>query len=137
MTRGAPAVVVVGRYAGVVGVLTDLLAAAGVDVGTGAAGDTDGIDAVRDALCDADVVVLTAAPGDPTAAVALHAATGRDPATVVAVTWHPDDELVPLPAGVRRVRAGRIRTGLPVAVADAVAASRQARGCSVEGHLEA
>ena len=116
MSPHPPTVVVVSRYGGVAGVLVEVLDAAGIAVAATAALDVDGLAAVGRALTDADVVVVTAAPADPTAGMAV---AGRPAQAVVAVTWHPEDEQVPLPEGVRRVRAGRIRWDLAAAVAAA------------------
>jgi hypothetical protein len=101
----------VGRYAGVVGVLAAWLAEDGVAVAGTAAVDAG--DDVGGCLAGAGSAVVTAAPGDPTAEVALAVLA---PQRVVAVTWHPADERAGLPAGTRVVEAGRIRADLAAAV---------------------
>ena len=105
-----PTAVVIGRYAGAVGVLAEVLAAAGVVVEAAAGVDAVGLAAVA-ALVTANpdaVVVLTLSPDDPTRDLAV----GR---RAVAVTWHPADERPDLP-GARVVPAGQIRSGLAAAV---------------------
>lgn len=99
--------VVVGRYAGTVDVLAQVLRASGVAVRAAAGIDVDGpaaIGSVLRAHPDA-VVVLTLAPDDPTRELVA----GRD--RVVAVTWHPADERPDLP-GARVVESGRIHADL-------------------------
>lgn len=106
-----PASVVIGRYAGAVGVLAEVLVAAGVAVEAVAGVDAVGVAAVAAVVAahpDA-VVVLTLSPDDPTRD--LLGARDR----LVAVTWHPADERPDLP-GARVVQAGQIRTDLPAAV---------------------
>ncbi|CAN5160125.1 hypothetical protein BH23ACT9_BH23ACT9_28010 [soil metagenome] len=108
-------VLVLGRYAGTVGVIADLLTAAGVAVHGSGALDTDGADALAGLLvATADAVaVVTIAPSDPVLPLVLERIL---PDRVVAVTWHPVDERPDLPEGVTVVAAGRIHADLPTAI---------------------
>lgn len=115
---GGRAVAVMGRYLGVVGVLADVLRGAGLDVVVAwAADDPAGPPRPTTAsLADADgiVVVVTVAPGDPTLQD-LRADGLADP--VVAVTWHPSDELGEVPGPAVLLGPGEVLTGLADAVA--------------------
>ncbi len=105
-------VLIVSRYAGTADVLADLIRGdppAGTDIQTGAV-DRDGLASVQKRIADAGthpstVVVVTAAPGDPTLTLVTALIPGH---RVVAVTWHPDDERPPVPPGATVVLAGAI-----------------------------
>lgn len=105
-----PGVAVLGRYAGVVHVLAEHLRTEGLSVAVAwAADDPTGTPQPTTTLLADLVVVCTLAPGDPT----LHdlRAAGHM-APVIAVVWHPDDELE-LPSGpMTIVRTGRVLADL-------------------------
>ncbi|WP_370326736.1 hypothetical protein [Euzebya sp.] len=107
-------VLVASRYRGTAELLAALLAPLGAVTVVGV--DADGVDALDDAVRAArGVVVVTAAPGDPTLA-AVRAAI--DPGRVVVVTWHPADERPSLPDGVPVLEPDTIRARLLAVVTD-------------------
>ncbi len=128
----AATAVVVGRYAGAVGVLAEMLAVGGVDVVGTAAVDAGGVGAVATLLAAAApraVVVMTVAPGDPVLPL-LHDIAPQT--AVVAVTWHPADELPDVPRGATVVVAGAIRRTLADAVRDRAAATVRDRAAATD-----
>lgn len=111
-----PPVAVLGRYLGVVGVLADLLTRAGMEVAcTWAADDPAAPPRPSVGVLQGSRVVVTLAPGDPTLPDLRRDGLAGP---VVAVTWHPDDELGPVPGPAVLLRAGEVLRGLASAVAD-------------------
>ena len=109
--RGADTrVAVLGRYAGVVHVLAEHLRAEGLSVALTWAADDPAATArpTPDGLAGLRLVV-TLAPGDPTLDD-LRRDGFMHP--VVAVAWHPDDELELPPGPTRIVRTGRVLADL-------------------------
>lgn len=110
--------VVLGHYAGVVGVLADLLWAGGVEVvGTWAADTADG---PLPQPPVGVVPVVPVGPGDDTLGRL------RDlgcMSTVVGVVWHPDDELDPADGPLTLVRTGSIAATLAATVKATAAGS--------------
>lgn len=109
-------VAVLGRYLGVVGVLADVLTRAGMEVACTWAAD-DPAAPPRPSVQDltGSRVVVTLAPGDPTLPDLRRDGLAGP---VVAVTWHPDDELGEVPGPAVLLRPGEVLRGLAAAVAD-------------------
>lgn len=110
----------IGRYAGVVEMLADLLRASGFRVVRPVALDR-GDPIAAPPPPDVAAVVATTGPDDP--AVHLLQETGWSGPLVV-VTWHPPDELGPIPSDARRCSAGQIVARLPAVTSAAITGAR-------------
>lgn len=113
--------VLVGRYAGVAEVLAELLRGADHDVRVVWAADREGSpggrpDPPEDLPLAGAVVVAQATPSDPTLATLQARGQLAAAAGVVAVAWHPADEMPVLPPGTVVLRAGRVARDLVVVV---------------------